>query len=84
MAVPESPQPATHTWMNPMSHSGQALNTINDTDPFAMRYWARQLRLSEAELRRVIAQVGTDLQAVRQCANRPPAPRRGTIRRHGG
>ena len=67
-----------------MSQSNRTLNTINDTDPFAMRYWARQLRLSEAELRQVIALVGTDLQAVRQCANRPLVPRRGTIRRHGG
>lgn len=67
-----------------MSQTNRPLNTINDTDPFAMRYWARQLHLSEAELRRVIAQVGTDLQAVRQCANRPLAPRRGSLRRHGG
>jgi hypothetical protein len=67
-----------------MSQSSRTLSTINDADPFAMRYWARQLRLSEAELRQVIARVGNDLQAVRQYANRPVVTRRGTIRGHGG
>lgn len=72
-------------WVTFMIQSSRALNIINDTDPFAMRYWARQLHLSEAELRRVIGLVGTDLHAVRQCANRPLEPRRsGSVHRMGG
>lgn len=53
-------------------------------DPLAVRYWARQLRLTEAELRNVIVMVRRDVQAVRQWAHRPLQPRRGNIRRYGG
>ncbi len=67
-----------------MSSSSQALNKINQADPFAMRYWARQLRLSEGDLRKAIDAVGNNPQAVRQYANRLPTPRRGSARRHGG
>jgi len=67
-----------------MNQPSRTLNTINDTDPFAMRYWAKQLRISEGDLRKAIAAVGTSTQAVRQYTNRPSDPRRGSIRRHGG
>ena len=70
-----------------MSQSDRTLSTINDTDPFAMRYWSKQLRISEGDLRQAIAAVGTDTQAVRQYTNRPKAPHatlpRGAERRRG-
>jgi hypothetical protein len=67
-----------------MSQPSRALSKINDADPFAMRYWAKQLRISEGDLRKAIAAVGNSTQAVRQYTNRPLEPRRGSIRRHGG
>jgi len=71
----------------PMSQSDRTLSTINDSDPFAMRYWSKQLRISEYDLRQAIAAVGTDTQAVRQYAKRPNAPHanqpRGAERRRG-
>lgn len=56
-----------------MSQSDRTLSTINDRDPFAMRYWSKQLRISEHDLREAIAAVGTSTQAVRQYTNRPQA-----------
>lgn len=49
-----------------MNLSNWSLNTINVDDRFAMRYWAPQLRMSEAHLRANIAPAGNDLAAVRQ------------------
>lgn len=69
-----------------MTQSDRTLSTINESDPFAMRYWSKQLRISECDLRKAIAAVGTSTQAVRQYTGRPQAthaanPR--TDRRHG-
>ena len=69
-----------------MSQSDRTLSTINDRDPFAMRYWSKQLRISERDLREAIAVVGTNTQGVRQYTNAPQAshaakPRRATRRR---
>lgn len=59
-----------------MNDSTRPLNTINVHDPFAMRYWARQLRISEPELRTAIAVAGNSTAAVRQhVAKLPPEPR---------
>lgn len=49
-----------------MSTSNHPLSTINVNDPFAMRYWARQLRISETELRAAIVTAGSSIAAVRQ------------------
>ena len=54
-----------------MSQSDRTLSTINDRDPFAMRYWSKQLRVSERALREAIAAVGPSTQAVRQYTSRP-------------
>lgn len=48
-----------------MNEARQPLETINTGDPFAMRYWARQLRVTEAELRAAIAATGNKAGAVR-------------------
>jgi hypothetical protein len=70
-----------------MNQSDRTLSTINDRDPFAMRYWSKQLRISERDLREAIAAVGTSTQAVRQYtrpqANHADTPR-GASRRRGG
>jgi hypothetical protein len=70
-----------------MNQSDRTLNTINDRDPFAMRYWSKQLRISERDLREAIAAVGTSTQAVRQYTTRPQANHadkpRGASRRRG-
>lgn len=74
-----------------MNQSDRTLSTINDRDPFAIRYWSKQLRISEHDLREAIAAVGTNTQAVRQYANqntnRPQASHadrpRGASRRRG-
>lgn len=69
-----------------MNPSDRTLNTINENDPFAMRYWSKQLHISENDLRKAIAVVGTSTQAVRQYTNRPPASRakpHGADRRRG-
>jgi len=70
-----------------MSQSDRTLSTINDRDPFAMRYWSKQLRISERDLREAIAAVGTNTQAVRQYTSRPQASHadkpRGASRRRG-
>lgn len=47
------------------------LDTINVSDSFAMRYWARQLRVSETQLREAIAVVGCSAAAVRQHLGKP-------------
>lgn len=49
-----------------MHTSNQTLRTINVEDPFALRYWARQLRITEVELRAAIAAAGTNIDAVRR------------------
>lgn len=75
-----------------MNQPDRSLTTINASDPFAMRYWARQLRVSEADLRKAIAAVGTDTQAVRTYMGAASATSElgqdthGTarMRRHGG
>lgn len=70
-----------------MNPSDRTLNTINENDPFAMRYWSKQLRISEGDLRKAIAAVGPSTQAVRQYTNRPQAAHakpRGADRRRGG
>lgn len=71
-----------------MSQSDRTLSTINDADPFAIRYWSKQLRISERDLRQAIAAVGTSTQAVRQYTSRPQATHanepRGTHRHRGG
>lgn len=61
-----------------MNPSDRTLTTINDRDPFAMRYWSKQLRISEGDLRKAIAEVGTSTQAVRQytCRPQPTHPHR--------
>jgi len=70
-----------------MNQSDRTLSTINDRDPFAMRYWSKQLHISERDLREAIAAVGTSTQAVRQYTTRPPANHadtpRGASRRRG-
>lgn len=48
-----------------MNTTNQALITINVNDPFAMRYWARQLRISESDLRAAIGAAGNTIAAVR-------------------
>jgi len=63
-----------------MSQSDRHLSTINDSDPFAMRYWSKQLRVSERDLRKAIAAVGTNSQAVRLYTSRPPANHAGEPR----
>jgi hypothetical protein len=63
-----------------MSQSDRHLSTINDSDPFAMRYWSKQLRISERDLRKAIAAVGTDSQAVRLYTSRPAAHHAGEPR----
>ena len=69
-----------------MNQSDRTLSTINESDPFAMRYWSKQLRISEGDLRKASAAVGPNTQAVRQYTSRPQAthankPR--ADRRHG-
>lgn len=69
-----------------MTQSSRTLSTINANDPFAIRYWSKQLRISEGDLRKAIAAVGPSTQAVRQFTGRPQAthadkPR--ADRRHG-
>ena len=60
-----------------MSTPNHALSTINVDDPFAMRYWARQLRVSEAELRSAIVAAGNSIGSVRQHFDKlSPQPRR--------
>ncbi len=60
-----------------MNTSRQPLSTINVADPFAMRYWSRQLRVSEAELRTAIAAAGSGTAAVREHIGKlSPQPRR--------
>ena len=80
-ALPQAAAPG-----EPMNQSDRTLNTINDRDPFAMRYWSKQLRVSERDLREAIAAVGTSTQAVRQYTSRPQASHagkpRGASRRH--
>ncbi|MGA0588270.1 DUF3606 domain-containing protein [Dyella sp. KRB-257] len=70
-----------------MSQPDRTLNTINAADPFAIRYWSKQLRISEGDLRQAIAAVGTSTQAVRQYTQRPQANRadepRGGHRKRG-
>lgn len=56
-----------------MNTSNHPLSTINVNDPFAMRYWARQLRISEAELRAAVAAAGSSIDAVRQHVGKLPA-----------
>lgn len=71
-----------------MSQSDRTLSTINVADPFALRYWSKQLRISERELRQAIDAVGTSTQAVRQYTQRPQAIRayesRGVHGQRGG
>jgi len=71
-----------------MNQPDRTLSTINESDPFAMRYWSKQLRITECDLRKAIAAVGTNTQAVRQYTNRPQATHatqpRGADRRRGG
>jgi hypothetical protein len=75
-------------WRFSMNQSDRTLRTINDGDPFAMRYWSKQLRISECDLRKAIAAVGTSTQAVRQYTNRPKTTHascpRGAERHRGG
>lgn len=54
-----------------MSTSTQPLSTINVEDPFAVRYWARQLRITEVELRAAIAAAGNSIDAVRRHVGKP-------------
>ena len=49
-----------------MNTTNQALITINVNDPFAMRYWARQLRITESDLRAAISAAGNTIAAVRE------------------
>ncbi len=49
-----------------MNTTNQALITINANDPFAMRYWARQLRISETQLRAAMSSAGNSIAAVRE------------------
>ncbi|MEO7072969.1 MAG: DUF3606 domain-containing protein [Rhodanobacter sp.] len=60
-----------------MNTCREPLSTINVNDPFAMRYWARQLRISEAQLRAAIAAAGSNAAAVReQVGKSAPEPGR--------
>jgi len=52
-------------WRLLMNEPTQPLDTINCADPFAMRYWSRQLRISEADLRKAIDVSGNSAAAVR-------------------
>ncbi|BBD80327.1 DUF3606 domain-containing protein [Aerosticca soli] len=59
-----------------MNTSDRSLHTINDKDPFAIRYWSKQLGVSERELRAAIAVVGTQAREVRRHFGLPQSGRK--------